>query len=110
MKPKGEMTQCEQASAQAEMLDVQEPGNVRLDGCPREKKAMATQRVLGRDAPSMGVRRTALLTFCDSGNRVASILMIAWPEVEAAARCATTKHTVSASLRMQPQLISLALW
>ena len=56
----------------------------------------------------MGVRRTALLTFCDSGNRVASILMIAWPEVDFAERCATTKHTVSASLHLHCQLERLA--
>ena len=48
--------------------------------------------------PSMGVRRTALLTFWDSGKRVDRILMMAWPEEDFAARCATTKHTVSASL------------
>lgn len=57
----------------------------------------------GKGAPSMGVSRTALLTFCDSGKRVAKILMIAWPELDFAARCATTKHTVSASLHMHPQ-------
>ncbi len=57
----------------------------------------------------MGVRRTALLTFCDSGKRVASILMICWPELDFAARCATTKHTVSASLHLQSQLMNLPI-
>ena len=55
----------------------------------------------------MGVRRTALFTFCDSGKRVARILMICWPELDFAARCATTKHTVSASLHLHAQLEDL---
>lgn len=59
-------------------------------------------------APSMGVRRTALFTFWDSGKRVDRILMIACPEDDLAARCATTKHTVSASLQIQPALTYLA--
>ena len=54
--------------------------------------------------PSMGVRRTALFTFWDSGKRVDSILMTACPEVDFAVRCATTKHTVSATLQFPWQL------
>ena len=54
--------------------------------------------------PSMGVRRTALFTFWDSGKRVDSILMTACPEVDLAVRCATTKHTVSATLQAPRQL------
>ncbi len=52
----------------------------------------------------MGVRRTALFTFWDSGKRVDSILMTACPEVDLAVRCATTKHTVSATLQAPHQL------
>ena len=52
----------------------------------------------------MGVRRTALFTFWDSGKRVDSTLMTACPEVDLAVRCATTKHTVSATLRSPQQL------
>ena len=52
----------------------------------------------------MGVRRTALFTFWESGKRVDSILMTACPAVDLAVRCATTKHTVSATLRAPQQL------
>ena len=52
----------------------------------------------------MGVRSTALFTFWDSGKRVDRILMTACPEVDLAVRCATTKHTVSATLQASRQL------
>lgn len=61
-------------------------------------KTLALEEAVLMHLPSMGVRRTALLTFWDSGKRVDRILMMAWPEEDFAARCATTKHTVSASL------------